>query len=74
MGSQEVTGTKRYTLLHAWASAVGGIRGPWLENPGGAWPPPWIFKHDTNIVDRGLRVLFFGLFLLFSVFFPLASP
>jgi len=24
-------------------------------------PPPWIFKHGTNIVDRGLKVLFFGL-------------
>jgi len=37
---------------------------------GGAVPLPWIFKHGTNIVDRGLKVLFFGLFLLF--FFPLA--
>jgi len=32
--------------------------------------PPWIFKHGTNIVDRGLKVLFRP-FLLFSVFFPL---
>jgi len=23
---------------------------------------PWIFKHGTNIVNRGLKVLFFGLF------------
>jgi len=27
------------------------------------WPySPWIFIHDTNIVDRGLIVLFFGIF------------
>jgi len=24
--------------------------------------PPWIFKHCTNIVNKGLKVLFFGLF------------
>jgi len=24
--------------------------------------PPWIFIHGTNIVDRDLKVLFFGLF------------
>jgi len=29
---------------------------------------PWIFKHGTNIVDRGLIVLFFGLFLLLLFF------
>jgi len=42
----------------------------------GAVPPPWIFKHGTNIVDRGLEVLFFGLFFLFLGFFPLplSSP
>jgi len=26
------------------------------------------------MVDKGLKVLFFGLFCYFSVFFPLASP
>jgi len=34
----------------------------------------WIFKHGTDIVDRGLIVLFFGIFfaifVLFSVGFP----
>jgi len=40
-----------------------GGRGPW---------PPWIFKRDTNIVDRGLKVLFFGLFCFISVFFFIA--
>jgi len=30
---------------------------------------PWIFKHDTNIIDRGLKELFFGLFFYLSVFF-----
>jgi len=34
---------------------------------------PWIFKHGPDIVDRGLIVLFFGLFCYFSVFFLLAS-
>jgi len=28
----------------------------------GSRAPPWIFKHSINIVDRGLKVLFFGLF------------
>jgi len=32
----------------------------------------WIFIHDTDILDRGLKVLFFGLFLLFFGLFPLA--
>jgi len=34
---------------------------------------PWIFMHGTNLVDRGLKGLFFGLFWYFPVFFPLAS-
>jgi len=33
---------------------------------------PWIFMHGTDIIDRGLIVLFFCLFCYFSVFFPLA--
>jgi len=37
-------------------------------------PPPWIFIHGTNIVDRGLKVLFFGLFLLFFGLFAVAPP
>jgi len=55
---------------------MGVGNGGWGE---GAWPS-WIFKHSTNIVDRGLNVVFFALFLLFSafftiflVFFPLVS-
>jgi len=28
---------------------------------GGAWPPS-IFIHGTTIVDKGLKVLFFGVF------------
>jgi len=36
--------------------------------------PPRIFIHGTDIVDRGLIVLFFGLFCQFSVFFPLGPP
>jgi len=30
--------------------------------------PPWIFIHGTDIVDRGLIVLFFG--LVFAIFVP----
>jgi len=33
---------------------------------------PWIFKHGTNIVDRGLKVLFSAFFYIFRSFFPLA--
>jgi len=33
----------------------------------------WHRGAGTNIVDRGLKVLFFGLFCYFSVFFPLVS-
>jgi len=33
----------------------------------------WIFKHGTNIVDGGLKVLFFGLFCYFSSFFTIFS-
>jgi len=32
-----------------------GSRGPWS---------PWIFIHGANIVDGGLKVLFFGLFFV----------
>jgi len=42
-----------------------GSRGPWLS---------WISKHGTNIVNKGLKVLFFGLICYFSVFFPLPPP
>jgi len=32
----------------------------------------WIFIHSTDIVDKGIIVLFFGLFFFnFSFFFPL---
>jgi len=34
---------------------------------------PRIFKHGTNTVDRGLKVLFFGSFLLFFGFFFVGS-
>jgi len=38
---------------------IGGARGSW---------PSWIFIHDTNKVEEGLIVLFFG--LVFSVALP----
>jgi len=46
---------------------VGSVR------QGGDVAPPWIFIHGTDIVDRGLIVLFFGLLLFFGLF-PLPSP
>jgi len=36
--------------------------------------PTWIFIHGTNIVDRGLKVLYFGLFLLFFDLFSVGPP
>jgi len=58
-------------FLYSWASAGEPCHPP--------TPPAWIFKYGTNIVDRSLNVLFFGLFLLFLdlcyyflVFFPLS--
>jgi len=53
---------KKVRYQGTWASVAEGR---------GGRAPPWIFKHGTNIVDRGLKVLFFG---LFSVFFPLFPP
>jgi len=38
----------------------------------GTMAQPWIFIHGTNLVDKGLKVLFFGVFY-FSVFFSVAS-
>jgi len=53
-------GKSKNKRLNTWASAAGGRgRAPLL---------PRIFKHGTNIVDRGSKVLFFGLFLLFFSF------
>jgi len=36
--------------------------------------PPWIFIYGTNIVDKGLKVLFFGVFLLFFGLFSIGPP
>jgi len=53
---------------------------PWINlhgrrqrGAGGPWPP-WVFKHGTNIVDGGLKVLFFGPFLLFFDLFSVGPP
>jgi len=35
---------------------------------------PWIFIHGTDVINKGLIVLFFGLFCYFSIFFPLLPP
>jgi len=55
----------RIFCLRSWVSATGG-RDPW---------PPWIFIHGTDMVGRGLIVVFFVVFFcyffsLFSVAFP----
>jgi len=39
---------------YAWASAAGA--------QGRGAPPLDFYAHDTNIVDRGLKMLFFGVF------------
>jgi len=35
---------------------------------------PWIFKLDTDIVDKDLKVLFFGIFCYFLIFFFVSPP
>jgi len=35
---------------------------------------PWIFKYGTNIVDRGLKVLFSAFFAIFRSFFRWPPP
>jgi len=43
-----------------------GAGGPWL-------PHPWIFMHDTDKVEGGLMMLFFGLVFLLApqkIFLP----
>jgi len=37
----------------------------------GAVPHPWIFKHGTNIGDKGLKVLFSAFFRSFFPLLPL---
>jgi len=54
--------TSPILLLLAWASAAGCREGPW---------PLWIFIHGTDIVNRGLIVLFFVFFSIFRSFFRL---
>jgi len=54
-----------WLLLSSKAFRLGASMGIGSGGQGGPWPPPWIFKHGTNIVNTGLKVLFFGLFLLF---------
>jgi len=43
-----------------------------VESRGGM--PPWIFIHGTNIVNRGLKVLFFSVILLFFQSFFRCPP
>jgi len=47
--------------MESWASAAGGKGGvvPWI----------FIFIHGTNIVDKGLKVLIFGVFFFYLLFF-----
>jgi len=44
------------------------------EGQGGPCPSPLYFIHGSNIVDRGLKVLFFDLFCYFSVLFFVGLP
>jgi len=52
-------------MMIPWASAAGSRRGR---------VPPWIFKHGTNIVDKGLKVPFLTFFCYFLVFFSVGPP
>jgi len=60
----------KFLKLVYYCTSVHGRRQRGADEP---WPP-WIFKHGTNIVDRGLKVPFFGLFLLFFVIFFRCPP
>jgi len=40
----------------------------------GGVPLPWIFIHGSNIVDRDIKVLFFGVILLFFGLFLVPPP
>jgi len=41
----------------------------------GGHGPPWIFIHGTDVVDIGLKVLFFGLFFaIFRFYFRCPPP
>jgi len=41
---------------------------------GGRAPTLWIFKHGTNIVDKGLKMLFSAFFAIFRSFFRCPPP
>jgi len=56
---------KHFIWIKSWATAGG---------QGWTVAPPWIFIHGTDIVDTGLKVLFFGLFCYFSVFLFSLTP
>jgi len=46
-----------------------------ISNGGqGPLPPSWIFKHGTDIVDRGLIVPFSVFFGIFMFFFSVDPP
>jgi len=53
-------------------SVHGPAHGRRQRGAGGVRGLPWIFIHGTDIVDKGLIVLFFDVFCYCSVFFPLA--
>jgi len=55
----------RIKSYYTWASATGARGGRGL---------PRIFKHGTNIVNRGLKVLFSAFFCYFTVIFSVAPP
>jgi len=50
--------------VQSWASADGGRGPPWFK----------IFIHVTNVVDRGLKVLFSVFFCYYLVFFRCSLP
>jgi len=58
------TGMQRAVLPPALPSLAKG-QGTWASAAWGRGAvSPWIFKHGTNTVNRGLKMLFFGLFFV----------
>jgi len=49
--------------------------GRWQRGTGeGESRPHWIFMHGTDIVERGLIMLFLVFFVIFRFFIPLTPP
>jgi len=57
----------RYVVEMGSHYSLHATSGLWQREASRAVAPPWIFIHGTDIVDRSLIVLFFGLFSVGSL-------